>query len=198
MFAAAAQEESKVEHSGVIGEVESTFLPFRGGDSRFNNFALLTELLGLTIEGKEFDAVLEFVSQNVFSSYSLQCLYLLKNQGLQSWKVTQSNSAANQEVHLSAHHAIAASFESGAIGFASTNGRLFAVDDDSLSSNTDSYRLLLIPLIDNLVPRSLLVATVGNSQVFSPADIELFSFVQAVLSFIAYGSKPLDKANYDF
>lgn len=187
-----------MEHSGEITGVDSTFLPFRGGDSRFHNFALLTELLGLTIEGKEFDAVLEFVSQNVFSSYSLQGLYILKNQGPQSWKVTQSNSAVDQEVHLSANHAIAASFESGAIGFASTNGRLFAIDDDSLSSSTDSYRLLLIPLIDNLVPRSLLVATVGNSQVFSPADIELFSFMQVILSFTAYGSKLLDKANYDF
>lgn len=159
---------------------------------------MLTELLGLTIEGKEFDAVLEFVAKNVFSSYSLQGLYLLKNQGPQSWKVMQSNSAVNQEVRLPGNHAIAASFESGAIGFASTNGRLFGIEDDSLSSSTDSFRLVLIPLIDNLVPRSLLVATVGNSLVFSPADIELFSFVQAILSFTAYGSKPLDKANYDF
>ena len=198
LFVAAAQKESNVEHSGVITGVDSTFLPFRGGDSRFHNFALFTELLGLTIEGKEFDAVLEFVSQNFFSSYSLQGLYILKNQGPQSWKVTQSNSAVIQEVYLSADHAIGASFESGAIGFASTNGRLFAVDDDSLDSITDSYRLLLIPLIDNLVPRSLLVAIVGNSQVFSPADIELFSFVQVILSFTAYGSKPLDKADYDF
>lgn len=187
-----------MELSGVNAEVESTFLPFRGGDSRFKNFALFTELLGLTLEGKEFDAVLDFVVHNVFGAYSLQGLYILKNQGSQSWKVTQSNFAVNQELRLSDNHAIAASFESGAIGFASTDGQLFGVEDDSLLSRTESYRLVLIPLIDNLVPRSILVATVGNSLVFSPAEIELFSFLQAILSFIAYGSKPLDKANYDF
>ena len=187
-----------MENLGAIGEVESTFLPFRSGDSRFNNFALFTELLGLTHEGKEFDAVLDFVAHNVFGAFSLQGLYILKNQDAQTWKVTQSNLAVNQELHLSAHHAITASFESGAIGYASTNGRLFGIEDESLVASTESYRLVLIPLIDNLVPRSMLVATVANSQVFSPADIELFSFVQAILSFSAYGSKPLNKANYDF
>lgn len=198
MVSLSAQGEVSMESSGVIGGSESTFLPFRGINSRFNNFALFTELLALTVEGKEFDAILEFIAQNVFSSYSLHGLYLLKNQSAQTWKVTQSNFAVNQEVHLPENHAIATSFESGAIGFASTNGGLFAIDDDLISSSNETYRLVLIPLIDNLVPRSLLVATVGNSLVFSPTDIELFSFVQAILSFIAYGSKPLDKANYDF
>lgn len=183
---------------GVDKEFDSTFLPFRGDDSRFHNFALFTELLALTHEGKVFEAVLDFVTQNVFGAYSLQGVYILKNQGSQSWRVTQSNFVVDQELYLSANHAIATSLESGAIGFASTDGQLFGIEDDSLMSSIESYRLIMIPLIDNLVPRSILVATVGNSQSFSPAEIELFSFVQAILSYSAYGSKPLDKADYDF
>lgn len=187
-----------MEHLAVGGEPESTFLPFRGDDSRFNNFALMTELLRQTLVDQELGVGIDFVAQNVFGAFSMHGLHLMTNQGDQSWKILYSNLSANQEIRLSVNHAISACYESGAIGFASTNGRLFTGADESLRASDESYRLVLIPLIDNLVPRSILVAIVGNSKSFSPADIELFSFVQLVLSFIAYGSKPLDLANYDF
>jgi len=187
-----------VEHLTVGEEPESTFLPFRGDNSRFNNFALMTELLRLTLVDQEFGVGIDFVARNVFGAFSMQSLHLMTNQGDQSWKILYSNLATNQEIRLPVNHAISVCYESGAVGFASTDGRLFGGADESLRASEESYRLVLIPLIDNLVPRSILVAIVGNSKSFSPADIELFSFVQLVLSFIAYGSKPLDLANYDF
>ena len=187
-----------LENIELNAEFESTFLPFRGGGPRFSNFALFTELLGFALEGKEVDLLLDFVSKNVLSNFHVQGLYLLKHIYEETWKVTQSNFAVNQELRLAPNHAIASAFESGAIGVASTNGRNLGLAEESPTLAAESYRLLLIPLIDNLVPRSVLVVVIGNSTIFSPADIELFSFLQAIISFVAYGSKPLDASNYDF
>lgn len=187
-----------MENLEVSAELESNFLPFRGGGARFHNFALLTELLGFVVEGKELEALLDFIGQNVLNTFSLQGLYMLKQREGEIWKVTQSNLEIDQELRLSSRHAIAIALESGAIGSASTSGWNFGIDEPTPNLGSESYRLLLIPLIDNLVPRSVLVAIIGNSAAFTPADLELFSYLQAVISFVAYGSKPLDQSHYDF
>ena len=187
-----------MEKFNVMADADSTFLPFRGGGARFHNFALLTELLGFVVEGKELEPLLEFISQNVLSTYSPQALYLLKHLDGQTWRVTQSNYEVDQELQLSSDHAMASALESGAIGMASTGGWNFGLEEEGLALEVESYRLLLIPLIDNLVPRSVLVAVIENSTNFSPSDLELFAYLQAIISFVAYGSKPLDQSHYDF
>ena len=192
------REGANVENLEVTGDLVSNFLPFRGGGARFHNFALLTELLGFVVEGKELEVLLDFIGQNVLNTFSLQGLYMLKHREGEIWKVTQSNLEIDEELRLSSHHAIAIALEGGAIGSASTSGWNFGIDEPTPEIASESYRLLLIPLIDNLVPRSVLVAVIGNSATFTPADLELFAFMQAVISYVAYGSKPLDEANYDF
>ena len=187
-----------MENLGIRTDLESNFLPFRGDGSRFNNFALFTELLGFVLEGKGTDLLLDFVSESVLKSFQIQGLYLLKHLDGETWKVSQSNFAEVQELQLSTSHAISASLESGAIGVASTDGGFLHLENGTFSSESDSYRLLLIPLIDNLVPRSVLVAVIENSHDISPAEIELFAFLQVIISYVAYGSKPLDKSSYDF
>jgi hypothetical protein len=187
-----------VENLEVTAELGSNFLPFRGGGARFYNFALLTELLGFVVDGKGLEVLLEFVDHNVLSSFSPQGLYILKHREGETWKVTQTNLEIDQELQLSQHHAISASLESGAVGVASTGGWQLGMDEGSPALAAESYLLLLIPLIDNLVPRSVLVAIIRNLGDFSASDLELFSYLQAVISFAAYGSKPLDQSYYDF
>ena len=176
----------------------SNFLPFRGGGARFHNFAILTELVGFVVAGHGLEVILEFVNHNVLSTFSPQCFYILKHREGETWRVTQTKVEGEQELRLSPQHAISVSLESGAVGVASTGGWELGMDEGSMALASESYRLLLIPLIDNLVPQSVLVAVIRNSGEFSPSDIELFSYLQAVISFVAYGSKPLDQSHYDF
>jgi hypothetical protein len=182
----------------VSPNTESTFLPFGGGGARFHNFALLTELLNFAVQGRAFEELLKFVSDSVLTSHGPQAVYVLKHREGETWKIVQPTSAIDHEVRLASDHAITTALESGVVAIASTDGWEFGIDEGSQLPESDSYRLLLIPIIDNLIPRTVLVAVVENSGDYSPADLELFALLQVVLSFVAYGSQPLDPANYDF
>lgn len=187
-----------MDNLGVSAGSESTFLPFRGGGARFHNFALLTELLGFVMSGMGIDELLDFVGDNVLDTLALQDLYLLSHWDGLTWKVTGPKTELNEFITLAPEHAVATALESGAIGLASTDGWAFELDQEAQGLPQDSYRLLLVPLIDNLVPRSVLVAVIANSGPISPAEQELFTFLQVVVSFTAYGSNFLDQKNYDF
>ena len=177
---------------------ESTFLPFSGAGGRFHNFALLTELLKFVAEEKKIDELFSFVSDSVLNAYQVQGLYLLKQREGRIWKLTEPNSSVEQEIHLSGDHAIVTSLGSGAVAITSTNGWGVGLDAGSLVPDSDSYQLLLIPLIDNLIPRLVLVAVLKNCGPYTPADLELFALLQVILSFVAYGGKPLDSSYYEF
>ena len=192
-----------MDHHEVTPELESTFLPFRGGGARFHNFALLTELLGYIAAGVEVEWLLEFIRESVLDTVEIQDLYLLRHTDGLTWRASRVNSQPDQqpdhEVILPPNHAISASLESGAIGISSTDGWLFGLEEDPPTLVSDTYRLLIIPLIDNLVPRSVIVAVIANPiRLISPAEQELIAFLQAIISYVAYGAKPLDPANYDF
>ena len=175
---------------------ESTFLPFLNAGTDASHFALYSEILGLVFEGGQVDALVQYVAQNILNTFSLKDIYLLKHEDGQSWQVSNSNSG-QQKIWLSSEHAIAASLGSGAIGLACTNGQNYGLEASGLSADPDTYQLLMIPLIDNLVPKSVLVAIIGKHNSFSPADVELFNFLQAIISFAAYGAKSMNKTVYE-
>jgi hypothetical protein len=185
-----------VEHLGVSVDSKATFLPFRG-DSRFHNFALLTELLNFVTEGREIEELLGFIRESVLTPFAPQGFYIFRHWEGATWKITHLNAQTEEEITLSPNHAVATSFESGVIGLAATDGWPLELSEEAHSIPGDSYRLLLIPLIDNLVPRSVLTVVISNSRTISPPEQELFAFLQVVLSYVAYGSKQSDKAHHD-
>lgn len=185
-----------MEDLGVSVDARATFLPFRG-DSRFHNFALLTELLNFVTEGREIEELLSFVGESVLTPFAPQGFYIFRHWEGSIWKITNLSAQTEEEITLSPNHAVVTSFESGVIGLAATDGWPLELGEEAHSIPGDSYRLLLIPLIDNLVPRSVLTVVISNSRTLTPPEQELFAFLQVVLSYVAYGSKPLDKPRYE-
>ena len=169
---------------------DSTFLPFHSNDSRWRNFALSTELLRLIASGASANDLLQWTLDVALVDYRVQTLYLLRKSDSGSWSISWSPSSSesvgiNQEFPISDSHALSQAFESGSMGISNTTGELFETVHLTNSAGTqgrDSFQLLLVPLIGNLVVQEVLVGLIPNESAFEQADVELLSTLQVLLS----------------
>ena len=100
------------------------------------------------------------------------------------------------ELHLASNHAIALAMESGNIGFSRTDGSDFVEEVGQGMTLQDSYAILILPLIDNLVPCALIVSVLPELSEFTATDIELIAFLQILFSFSLYGGKLTNEMFY--
>ena len=189
-------------------ETDSTFLPFYGSSLRFRNFAFANELLGLIGEGVEFSVLTTYLTEKILKSFDPRGTYFMEKPFDGDWNITtlgavqgdvevdRSRFNTGNELHLASNHAIALAMESGNIGFSRTDGSDFAEEVGEGTTLQESYRILILPLIDNLVPRALIVTVLPKLSEFTATDIELIAFVQILFSFSLYGGKPTNEMFY--
>jgi|GEM_PF-1563724 len=183
-------------------ETQHTFLPFYGSSLRFRNFALSNELLSLIKDGVEFPVLAKYLTENILKNFDSHGTYFMERPVDENWSITTLRGmedhievdgigfVASNGLHLANNHAISLAMESGNIGFSRTDGSEFVEEVGSGIDFQDSYQILIIPLIDNLVPRSLIVTVLSKSSEFTATDVELIAFIQILFSFCLYGGKP--------
>jgi hypothetical protein len=179
-----------LEKARIRVKSDSTFLPFHSNDTRWRNFAVSTELLRLIASGADESELLQWTLDVALADYRVQTLYLIRKSESGNWAVSWSPAATgeidfNPEFPISDTHALSQAFETGSLGISKTTGELFETVKMTNPSGTpghDSFQLLLIPLIGNLVVQEVLVGLIPNEPIFEPADIELLSTLQVLLS----------------
>ena len=189
-------------------ETGSTFLPFYGSSLRFRNFALANELLGLIGEGVEFSVLTTYLTEKILKSFNPSGTYFMEKPLGGDWNITTLGANhgdveldgfgfnTGNELHLASNHAIALAMESGNIGFSRTDGSDFLEEVGQGMTLQDSYGILILPLIDNLVPCALIVSVLPKLSEFTATDIELIAFLQILFSFSLYGGKPTNQMFY--
>jgi len=183
----------------VSSDSGSTFLPFHDSNALFRNFALSTELLRIVISGAKLADALRFVEDNVLFAYEPRGLYLLEREGEagEKWMVSEQNLSATtsgmrdettfEVLQPSSQNEIARLTQIGQVGLATTSGLPLEYTAAKEEFDGESYRLLIIPLIYNLVSNSTLAVVISNKVAIASADIELFAMIQVLISYCANG-----------